>query len=901
LAAVRKALRAGTIYGIAGLSVLSCSPSDAQSSGQAALWGTQGADCQAKPGEAEPWKDPSYSPDCRARFVLRQFKTLDEKLQFLDPPPPDEAKDALPVRDVAKELGIPSINGSDGPAGLARGPIATALPSPMAVGASFDPAIAAKYGDVLGREFRAAGLGTILGPAFDIARTWRSGRLTESMGEDPFLISRMAAAEVHAITGHKVLVQMKHFAAYTQEAGRVGDQPSGGNPAVNVAVSEKALREIYLPAFRAAVKQGGAGGVMCSFPRVNGVYACENAHLFDILKREWRFDGFVGPDFPSGQRSITRAVMAGLDSGFFRPVPFDAALAHEKPLRQAVADGDIPEARVDDLILRKLVPYFRTGVFDDPPVKQGDDVSTPVDRAAAADILAAGSVLLKNAGGILPFGTNVHSIAVIGVQAIKDAAVIEQGSPYVEPAHLVPALPAIEQRAGKSVKVSFAPGTFGLGALAPFDPALLTAPGGGRGFRADYFANPKMDFAGEPLATKLVADPSLDRAPKVDGLPANNLWSVRYTATFTPKETGVHRFTLHGSGSARLLVDGKRVGGFVLADFGNAAYANLPLRAGQKTQLEIDYTPRSALRDQRMKMFGMEMGLTLRVGYSPPNDMIARAAEAARKADVAVVFAGEQVGEGMDRESLSLQADQNRLIEAVARANLNTVVVLSTGGPVAMPWLGKVRGVLETWMPGDAFGTAVAGILFGDRGPGGRLPVTFPADESQGPATRPSEFPGTRDPESGRLDTAYFDEGVFVGYRFYDQHHQQPLFPFGYGLSYGDISLGGEGAEVQPDGSILAHVTLANSGKRAGTQVVQAYLGFPDGTGEPPKQLKGFAKATLKPGESREIDIAIPREALRYWDADEPGWRIVPGSYEVYLGTSSRDIAWQGEVTLPGD
>lgn len=874
-------------------------PAGAQSSDQAALWGTQGANCEAAPGEAAPWKNTSYSAECRARFVLRQFRSLDEKLRFLDPPPRDDPKPHT-VRDVAKELGLPNIGGSDGPAGVARGAVATALPSPMAVGASFDPAVAASYGTVLGREFRAAGLGTILGPAFDIARTWHSGRLTESMGEDPFLMARMAAAEVHAITAQKVVVQMKHYAAYTQEAGRVGDQPSGANPAVSEAISEKALREIYLPAFEAAVKEGGAGGVMCSFPRINGIYSCENTHLLDILKREWRFDGFVGPDFPSGQRSVTRAVMAGLDSGSFGPSPFDAALAHEKPLRQAVVDGDIPEVRIDDLILRKLIPYFRVGVFDDPPLKQGDDVSSEANRATAADILAAGTVLLKNQHGILPFGADVHSVALIGVQAGETADVVELGSPYVAPKHLITPLDAITKRAGGKIKVSYAPGTLGTGPLPEPTAGEFTTQGGQSGFTAEYFADPNMDFAGKALASAIVASPSLAKSPAVAGLPANNRWSVRYTARFTPKASGIHRFSLHGSGSARLLIDGKQVAGFELADFAAAGFANVLLEAGKPIDVTIEYSPRSALRDERMTMFGQEMGLTLRFGHTAPDDLIAHAQAVARKADVAVVFAGERVGEGMDRPTLSLQADQDRLIAAVAEANPNTVVVLSTGGPAAMPWLGRVRGVLETWMPGDAYGTAVAGMLFGDREPGGRLPVTFPADTTQGPATRPSEFPGTRDPASGQLDTVYFNEGPLVGYRYYDAHDQAPLFPFGYGLSYGAIALSGTRAELRPDGSVAAHVTVTNSGSRSGTVVVQAYLGFPAGTEEPPKQLKGFAKAVLKSGERRELEIAIPRQALRYWDADAAAWRIAGGEYTVYLGTSSRDIAWQGKVVLPG-
>lgn len=852
-----------------------------------------GSKCEVAEGETQPWANKSYTPECRARLALGEFRTLEEKLRYLSPPPPNEKST---VRVVAKVLHLPAINGSDGPAGLVRGS-ATALPSPLAVAASFDPAMATKYGTVLAEEFRAAGLGTILGPAFDTARTWRFGRLSESMGEDPFLAASMSGPEVRAISDHGVNATMKHYAVYNQEAGRVGDQPSGSAPTVDNIVSEKALREIYLPPFEAAVKVGGAGAVMCSFPRVNGTYACENAHLFDILKREWGFDGSVGPDFPSAQRSITRAVMAGLDSGSFTASPFNAALAQEKPLVQAVRDGDVPEARIDDMILRRLVPLFRLGQYDNPPGKGLSDVSTPEHRATAAEILTAGTVLLKNDGGILPLGKLVRSIALIGTQAGANATVVEQGSPYVKPVHLAPVLPAVAARAGDRIAVTNADGTLGLRPLPVFDPAQVKTADGESGWRAEYFANPNLDFSA-PLASAVVADPSLDKAPAIAGLPANNQWSVRYTASFTPAESGVHRFTLHGSGSAWLRVDGKPQAGFELADFGNAAYANLELEAGKPVAVEIDYTPRSALRDQRMTMFGLEMGLTLRVGHAPPDDLIAKAVDVAKQADIAVVFAGERVGEGMDRSSLSLQADQDRLIEAVAAANPNTVVVLSTGGPVAMPWLGKVAAVMETWMPGDAFGPAVAAMLFGDAEPAGRLPVTFPADETQGPGTLRTEFPGETDRVTGRIDKAHFDEGVNVGYRFWDAHDQQPLFPFGYGLGYADIAMEGLGIADRADGGKVVRVHLRNTSERAASAVPEIYVGFPAAANEQPKQLKGFAKVLLQPGEERDVEMPLLAEAFRYWDAGKAAW-AVGGTYDVTLGSSSRDIVWHQTVEVP--
>jgi beta-glucosidase len=877
-------------------------PATAQTSASAALWATQGADCAAPADEDEPWWNTQYTPECRARFVLGQFRTLDEKLLFLGGlnyglgEGADE--NAPPVRNVAEELRLPTIAGADGPAGLTRGATATAMPSPIAVAASFDAEIAALYGATVAAEFRAAGNGTILGPAFDIARNWRFGRLSESMGEDPFLTAGMAAAEVGALSAGGVLVMMKHFAVYTQEAGRVGDQPSGSGTAGNNIVSQRAMREIYLPGFQAAVQRGGAGGVMCSFPRINGVYACENPFLFDVLKAEWGFDGYVGPDFPSGQRSITRAVLAGLDSGAWGPSTFNAALANEKPLRQAVLDGDVPIARIDDMVLRRLIPNFRLGIFDNPPVRVGDDVSTPQHRAAAAQILGAGTVLLRNQGGVLPFGPDVTSVVLIGPQATASAVVVEQGSPYVVPAHLVTALDAVRERAGSGIAVSHSAGSLGLGALPLADPMQFATPEGEAGFFAQYYSSANLAFPGGPRADAVVADPSLDAAPAIPGLPRNNQWSVRYDSVFTPAESGLHRFSLHGSGSARLLVNGTLMGEFAGADFGNAIFANVELPSGEPVAVRIEYTPRAALRAQRMQMFGMEMGLTLRFGHAGPDSLLRDAARAAREADVAVVVVGELVGEGMDRTSLALQADQDRMIAAVAAANPNTVVVLNTGGPVAMPWRDDVAAVLEMWQPGDAFGTALAGLLFGDMEPGGRLPVTFPADELQGAATQAHQMPGLIDPVTGALGDALFDEGVLVGYRYFDAHGQEPLFAFGHGLSYADIAMEQTSAAMQDDGSLLVQVRLSNASDRAGTAVPQLYVGLPAETGSPPWQLKGFASIDLAPGESRTVDLRVAAEALRYWDAAQGQWRLAAGNYRVALGRSSRDFVWQGAVTV---
>ena len=859
----------------------------------------QTAACPAPPaGEERPWLNPRYSAQCRAQYVLDRLKTVDQKFEFLSSGGPGPGRGGQ--RNVMTEMGLVRGGGSDGPAGVARGTGVTAFPTPLSVAANFDPRMAARYGELVGQDFFDAGLNSVLGPAMDMARTWHFGRVTESFGEDPFLVASTVGPEVKALQSQHVVTTMKHYAVYTQEQGRCGSQPTGSEPAVNEVVSERAIREIYLPGFHAAIATGGAGSVMCSFPRINGTYACEHPYLLNVLKKEWGFDGTVGPDFPDAQRSIIPAFLAGLDSGVMAPgAAFGRgnAFAGQKSLRQGVDDGEVPMSRVDDLILRRLVPPFRLGVFDNPAKKKADDISTPERRAAAVDVITGGSVLLKNKGNVLPLGATVKTVAIIGTQATEKAVVVEQGSPYVKPTHLAPVLPAVQARAGEAVKVLFSPGTLGLAPLLLVPKAMIKTPAGQTGVQVEYFANPRMDFSGQPLATKVEEAFTIDKAPQVEGLPKNGQYSMRYTAMFWPEKTGIQKFTLAASGTGRLFIGGKMIGEIARADFSDTVYANVPMTAGKPVEIRVEYTPREALGDVARPQFDIVMGLYFGLGWAGPDDLIAQAAATAKKADVAIVFVGHRLGEGMDRLSLALPNDQEALIEAVAKANPRTVVVLNTGGAVTMPWLDRVAGVLEMWLPGDSYGPAAARLLFGDAEPGGRLPVTFPKDETQGPGQKTTQYPGTVS-DKGALDAATFDEGIFIGYRYWDQYKQVPLFPFGYGLSYSTFAMKGIGVKAA-NGGATVEVSVKNTGTRAASEVVQVYLGFPSAAGEPPKQLKGFRKVTLKPGEETALEIALDKDAFQYWNEQTHAWTTALGNYQVMVGRSSREIVYTTSLPVP--
>jgi beta-glucosidase len=302
--------------------------------------------------------------------------------------------------------------------------------------------------------------------------------------------------------------------------------------------------------------------------------------------------------------------------------------------------------------------------------------------------------------------------------------------------------------------------------------------------------------------------------------------------------------------------------------------AAVRLTAGKPVSIRVDYSSKAQL-------FGAQVHLA----WQPPSASGTPAAvEAARRADAAIVLADVAQGEGMDRTTLALPGDQDALIDAVAAANRRTIVVLNTGGPVLMPWLHHVEAVLQAWYPGERYGAALAAVLFGDSDPGGRLPVTFPASDAQGPAptTRPERYRGVNGEQR-------YDEGIFVGYRWYDRFGQEPLFPFGFGLSYADFRFGDLRVRSE-DGGVVAWTRVTNTSRRAGSTVAQAYLSFPRSAGEPPRQLKGYEKVALGPGRSTVVSFRLDRADLSSFDEGTHRWVVADGRYTLAVGSSSRDL-----------
>ncbi len=836
----------------------------------------------ASPCGIHPWCNPALSATHRAALLLAAM-TQDEKLQLVASGHAGDSR-----------LGIPALTGIDGPNGVGEGNTGvTAFPDAETIAAAWDPAVARAYGQALGAETAGKGYSLHFAPTVNIVRTPKWGREAETFGEDPFLTSSLVVPEIQGIQSAHVIAMVKHFAGNNQEVDRFGDPLA--TTAVSDQVSERALEEIYFPAFRAAVQRGHVGSVMCSYNRINTVYSCENPATLSQLAH-WGLSGFVGPDALLAVRHEVAAANAGVDNFQLGSITTAAGGGSELPILTGdVARGAISQARLNQMTLHILTAMFQVGLFDH--ARTGGTSATPTTaahRRLATQVAEQATVLLRNRGGVLPLSPRQGSIAVIGADAGAGTQIEENGSPAVNHGPVITPLAGIRARVGHHVRVTYAPGTRGVVPLPAITGSALTpAPGAsGHGLSATYYTS--SDESGPPVVQRV--DPTVSF--KSAGVPltpipaTHGAMSARWTGELVPPATGLYRFSLTMSGSARLYLGGRLVvdGNAEFSGATAGSSVNSPgaptisfqglarLDKGKRVAIRIDYSTASSIS-----------GAALSVGWSRPDPgVLAAAVRAARHARVAVVFANDVTSEGMDRTSISLPGDQDRLIAAVAAANPRTIVVLHTAGPVLMPWLPKVAGVLEAWYPGQQSGAAIAATLFGDADPSGRLPVTFPASSRQGPATKPAEYPGV-----GNL--ARYDEGIFVGYRYYDRFHQTPLFPFGFGLSYTRFALSHMTLRQTGPERAVVSVTVRNLGARSGAEVVEVYVGDPPNTGEPPHQLKAFTKVFLAPGHSRTVRLPLPAQTYETFSQVLNEW-MVGGRYKVFVGTSSRQLTLVGSV-----
>ncbi len=801
---------------------------------------------------------------------LLEGLTVSEKVSLLSG---QDIWNTVPV----ERLGIPSITMTDGPhgvrstapeAGRKMGAV-TAFPTGISMGAAWNPELVEQVGQALGEETRGMDCDILLGPCVNIVRDPRGGRNFETFSEDPYLAGKTAVAYIKGVQSQGVGTSLKHFAANNYEIER--DRASSN-------VDERTLREIYLAQFEMAVKEAQPWTVMCSYNRINGVYASQNQHLLnEILKDEWGFQGAVVSDW-AANHTIFESIQGGLDLEMPGPAKY------YKLLGDALQRWQIDEAAVDRAVRRVLRLVLLSGRMEKKMSKGA--VNTPAHQKLARQLAGEAITLLKNEGGLLPLGKGVKRIAVIGPNA-AEAAIEGGGSSMVPPLYRVSPLEALQKRLGGKVKIEYTPGSDNVD--APFTIPTTWLKGGLHG---DFYEKP--DFSGEPIESR-------------DGFGAGFWWHIawtplqikpmamRWTGSLTVPQDGLYKIALNHIGRVKVHVDGKLIleGDSAISGMGHAfsqVDGVVKLQAGKAHEFRMDYVRHP---EQEVVNYNLGISQTFEAGKDTRQE---EAVKLAKSCDAALIFAGYPdafESEGTDRPSIELMGKQNELIAAVAEANPRTVVVLNTGAPVSMPWVGQVAAIVEAFYPGMENGNAVADMLLGKVNPSGKLPVTFPVRLEDSPAYINASYPGCRE--------VIYGEGIFVGYRYYDKKDVAPLFPFGHGLSYTTFKYSDLKVKknVKSGEKIEVSLVITNTGKVAGKEVVQLYVGdLKSSLPRPPKELKGFAKVDLEPGQAGTVTFDLNERALAFYDPQKKDWVVEPGKFEVLVGSSSRDIRVKAKFRL---
>lgn len=769
------------------------------------------------------------------------------------------------------DIGLASLVMSDGPIGVrgtqwsADDP-SIALPSPTALAAAWDPELARRVGQLLGQEARRKGVHVLLAPTVNLHRSPLGGRHFEAYSEDPLLTGEIGAAYVAGVQDQGVGTTVKHFVANDFETERF---------TASVAVSDRALREMYLAPFEMIISKAHPWGVMSAYNAVNGTTMTEHAELqLGVLKGEWGFDGAIVSDWRAA-RTTAPSANGGLDI----VMPAMASPWGDQ-LVAAVRDGSVPVEVIDDHVRRVLRLAARTGALAGAP-----EAVPPSARPALVDgedlvreVAARSFVLAANSGDALPLDASaLSSVAVIGALA-KDARVLGGGSARVYPAHVSSPLQGLADALPETVTLSYAVGA---------DPRIRLEPAGAplwTGLRARF-----RDASGAVLHETAMASGAGRWMELPGGIDPRAVASVQISGLLTADADGDHQIGIRGIGQFTLQAgEAKLFDDVITPDSSDMAelflkppelHLRLPAKAGDA--IEVSLTQQVSLtEDFTVVSFGL--------GYGRPQpgeeELLAEAEAIAGASEVAVVVVGttdEVESEGFDRATLTLPGHQDELVRRVVAANPRTIVVVNAGSPVELPWADDVAAVLLAWFPGQEAGRALADVLLGRAEPAGRLPTTWPVVQADCPVHSVT-------PVNGVLR---YEEDVFIGYRAWERAGTTPRYPFGHGLGYTTWAY--------EDMTVTGHqvsITVRNTGPRAGREVVQVYAGpaAPD-TNRPARWLAGFAGVTAAPSERATVTVELPDRAFQIWDS---GWRTVPGEYLIEAAHSLADRRLAATVTI---
>ena len=756
-------------------------------------------------------------------------------------------------------LGIPGLVMIDGHAGPSVG-TSTSFATSITMAATWNPDLVYQIGTALAEETKAKHCNTLLAPNINVDRVPQAGRNLETFGEDPFLIGRMSSAYIRGLQDNGIIATVKHFVCNNQETNR---------SFIDVKIDERTLNEIYFPGFKSAVQEGGALAVMCAYNRLNGQYAADNTYLLtDILKSRWRFKGIVMSDWGAVHSTIP-AFYAGTDLEMPKAEYFKS-----KDVNNLLQNPNY-EALLKDKVRRILRVIYSMKITDDE-YSNVLKFDTAGHSKLSLKTSEEGIVLLKNSNTILPFEpAKIRSIAVIGPLANANDV---RG---VMPDHVVTTYQGIKKMAGKNVKVTYALGCdiTDNGKVITKDDLISTTRASG--IVMEYYDNSELE--GSPVALKTVDQlsfswSSFSPVPEIK----TDKYSIRIKGNLVAPESGYYNFfMIMALSKMRLFISGKLVfdNWNTSDDTWTKQIDSIYLKKGSQIPCILEY--QSNPHSYNMFSFSWK--------YLEKNPL-EKAVALARASDAVVLcvgYSGSLENEDHDRVSIALEPAQEELIEAVARVNKDVIVVLNSGSAVGMSsFIDKVSAVVEQWHPGQEGGTALAELLFGEINPSGKLPVTFMRRWEDSPAY--PYYPGKNGIEE-------YGEGINVGYRYYDRPTSPPaLFTFGYGLSYTKFQISNlqlSSGSISTKDSLPLSVSIKNSGKIGGAEVVQIYIGQNKcSVDRPVKELKAFKKVFLEPGQKKTVSFSLKPDDFKYYDVVSHDWKVEPGTFTVYVGASSTDI-----------
>lgn len=788
--------------------------------------------------------------------------TLEEKIRLIG------GEDGMFTRS-EPSIGFPRLKMSDGPMGVRTWGPSTAYAAGIGLAASWDTSLAEKIGVGLGEDARARAVNFLLGPGIDIYRAPMNGRNFEYFGEDPYLAGQIAVGYIDGVQSQGVSATVKHYAANNSEYDR---------QRINTIVGERALREIYLPAFEAAVRQAHVGAIMDSYNLINGEHATQSKFLnIQVLRKDWGFRGIVMSDW-----GATHDAIAAANGGLDLEMP-SADFMNAKTLLPAIQSGKVSEAMIDQKVRRILRTAMQFGFLDRDQLNLNIPLYNQYGNAIALQGAEEGAVLLKNEGHLLPLDRHaIHSIAMLGPDSY----------------------PAVQTAGGSGHVDAFAPVSFMTGMSDTLYPDAKVYWNSGIQTPADIFKNSNWcvdsacrqaglrrdEYVVATNAKLLTAiDTTVDNAKGDEwGEAAKTPRRVEWNGYFLPKTSGVYRFVAAalGQGHYRVLINDKQVMQQAQVEGGDALSAKVTLESGKAVKVQFIYFPG---RDENTAGFGVVAEDKL---VNPEAIQMAKMADAVV---VSVGFSPATESEGFDR-TYQLPFGQEELIQTIAAVNPHTIVVLTSGGSVATSdWIDKVPVLLQTWYAGQQAGNALPKILFGDVDPSGKLPISWEKKIEDNPTYKTYyEEPGTR--------TVKYSEGIFLGYRYYETSKVKPLFPFGFGLSYTSFNfsnLSVSPVSASATGPVTVSFDIKNTGSRAGAEVAQIYVGDPSATVRRPKmELKGFSRVMLAPGEVRHVTATLDKRSLAYWDVKTHAWKVDPGKFIVYVGDSSENVPLQKSFTV---